>query len=316
MEKIRGAAASRRWPAGTSPASSLELSELGTAIFKETLNEGTASIVQVIYTLKCHGRIPESRAWATWDASEFYRFFQDIDTEDNFWSEDSYTEVQTSCRWKNDVTKSHFEFVGDPNLSDRGAVQDRGRRAGGHQPAARRRRRTQPPREVAKAVDPDVKGLREDQDIEDIRRTIRSTQIATVRVEWSEAKAIVTERSPQGMLPTVTSLTDANGQPLVWEDYYSKINVDEFLKTIQVTAQVNGDFDNLPIHSVEVKIRYPHGPNAKTQEFTFTDADHVAKFEAFVHNGIRKFIYSYRVNYHEQLRSSSSPLRSRPTTTT
>src|SRR5690606_40785873 len=74
-------------------------------------------------------------------------------------------------------------------------------------------------------VDPNVKDLREEQDIEDIRRTINKTQIANVRVEWSEEKAIITEKHPQGMLPTITTMVDANGKKLVWEDFYSRINV-------------------------------------------------------------------------------------------
>jgi hypothetical protein len=119
-----------------------------------------------------------------------------------------------------------------------------------------------------------------------------------VHIEWSEAKAVIINKNPQGMLPSVTSLKDAQNRPFKWdEEYYFRISVDEFLKTIQVTMKVNADFDTLPIHSVEVKINYPHGPNAKVKEFTFTKADDVAKFEAFVHQGIRKFKYSYTVNY-------------------
>ena len=95
----------------------------------------------------------------------------------------------------------------------------------------------------------------------------------------------------------MTSLKGADGKPVKWEDYYSKLSVDEFLKTVQVNMRVNASFADLPIHSVEVKISYPHGPNAKTQEFTFTSPDAVAKFECFVHQGIRKFKYAYTVNY-------------------
>ncbi len=63
-------------------------------------------------------------------------------------------------------------------------------------------------------VDPNVKSLNEDQDIEDIRRTVNKTQIANVSVEWKEAKAVVMDVHPQGMLPTVTSLKDADGNAL------------------------------------------------------------------------------------------------------
>jgi hypothetical protein len=275
---------------------SLELSELGTAIFKETLSTGSASAIQVIYHLKFYGRLPEMHAWGTWNASEFYSFFQDVNTEDNFWCEDSYTEIQSSSRYKNDVTKTGFTFTANPDLSS----EDQARFEESIRAAINTQLNDAVQRNLLQAiadVDPSVKELQEGQDIEDIRRQISKTQIANVRVEWTEAKAIVTAKDPQGMLPTITTMTDAEGNALKWEDYYSKINVDEFLKTVQVTVQVNADFADLPIHSVEVKLKYPHGPNAKTQEFTFTKADDVKKFETFVHNGIRKVFYSYKVNF-------------------
>ncbi|MFP8781301.1 hypothetical protein [Hydrogenophaga sp. RWCD_12] len=295
VEKVRGAGKPSLY--GRNVASfMMELSELGTAIFKETLSTGSASAVTVVYKLDHYIRLPEMSAWGTWNASEFYSFFQDINTEDNFWSEDSYTEVVSSSRYKNDVTKTHFEFTQAPNLSpeENAKLESDVRALINKQLEAAVQRNLL--KEIAE-VDPNVKALQEGQDIEDIRRTINKSQIANVRVEWSEAKTIITSKAPQGQLPTVTSLKGADGKPVKWEDYYSKLSVDEFLKTVQVNMRVNASFADLPIHSVEVKISYPHGPNAKTQEFTFTSPDAVAKFECFVHQGIRKFKYAYTVNY-------------------
>ncbi len=295
VEKVRGAGKPSLY--GRNVASfMMELSELGTAIFKETLSTGSASAVTVVYKLDHYIRLPEMSAWGTWNASEFYSFFQDINTEDNFWSEDSYTEVVNSSRYKNDVTKTHFEFTQAPNLSpeENAKLESDVRALINKQLEAAVQRNLL--KEIAE-VDPNVKALQEGQDIEDIRRTINKSQIANVRVEWHEAKTIITNKAPQGQLPTVTSLKGADGKPVKWEDYYSKLSVDEFLKTVQVNMRVNASFADLPIHSVEVKISYPNGPNAKTQEFTFTSPDTVAKFECFVHQGIRKFKYSYTVNY-------------------
>lgn len=295
VEKVRGAGKPSLY--GRNVASfMMELSELGTAIFKETLSTGSASAVTVVYKLDHYIRLPEMSAWGTWNASEFYSFFQDINTEDNFWSEDSYTEVVNSSRYKNDVTKTHFEFTQAPNLSpeENAKLESDVRALINKQLEAAVQRNLL--KEIAE-VDPNVKALQEGQDIEDIRRTINKSQIANVRVEWHEAKTIITNKAPQGQLPTVTSLKGADGKPVKWEDYYSKLSVDEFLKTVQVNMRVNASFADLPIHSVEVKISYPHGPNAKTQEFTFTSPDTVAKFECFVHQGIRKFKYAYTVNY-------------------
>ncbi|MGO1070177.1 hypothetical protein [Lysobacter sp. CA199] len=295
VEKIRGAGKPSIY--GKNVASFMvELTELGTAIFKETLSTGSASAVQVVYKMNCYMRLPEMKAWGTWNASEFYSFFQDINTEDNFWCEDSYTEVVSSSRYKNDVTKTHFDFVQAPNLSaeDNAKLESDIRAIINKQLEAAVQRNML--KEIAD-VDPNTKELREGEDIEDIRRTINKSQIANVRVEWSEAKAVIVNRNPQGMLPTITSLMDDKKKPLKWEDYYSKINLDEFLKTVQVVMRVNADFANLPIHSVEVKIRYPYGPNKKVQEFVFTKPDDVAKFEAFVHEGKRDFTYQVTVNY-------------------
>ena len=160
----------------------------------------------MIYDLQYYGRLPEMHAWGTWHASEFYRFFQDINTEDNFWSEDSYTEIISSSRYKNEVTKTQFDFVAEPGLSAGAAGQVRSWRsrnminkqldAGGPaQPADRRS-----PRWTRAS-----RSCTEGQDIEDVQREVSKTQIANVRVEWTEAKAIITEKNPQGMLPTVTS---------------------------------------------------------------------------------------------------------------
>jgi hypothetical protein len=305
IEKVRGAGKPSLYGRNIA-AFQLELSELGTAIFKETLSTGAASGVQVVYKLNFYARLPEMNARGEWHAREFYSFFQDINTEDNFWSEDSYTEVVSSSRYKNDVTKTHFNFIQAPNLKP----EDQAKLEADIRATINKQLEAAVQRNLLKEiqdVDPNTKELQEGQDIEDIRRTIKKTQMADVVVEWSESKAVIINKNPQGMLPSVTSIKGANNQALKWEDYYSKINVDEFLKTLQVTVQVNVDFVRLPVHSVEVKLNYPLGPNAKVQEFVLAKADDVKKFECFVHQGIRKFKYSYVVNYKNSTASFRSP---------
>ncbi|PRY17413.1 hypothetical protein [Kineococcus rhizosphaerae] len=276
----------------------LELTVLGTAIFKETLSRGTASAIQVIYDLDHYVRLPQSHAWGHWHADSFYSFFQDVDTEDNFWSEDSYTEITNSTRYKNEVTETHFDLVADPGLTgEQQAEFDAAMRASimSQLDAAVQRNLL----EAVQAVDPNVKGWTEDQDIEDVHREISTTQISDVRVEWTEAKAVIRTIHPQGMLPTVTSLQDTNGAALRWEDYYSRISVDEFLRSLLVSVRVDADFPGYGITLVEVKIRYPHGENAKTVEATFTkdDAGTPQKAEFIVADKIRTFFWSYTVNF-------------------
>jgi hypothetical protein len=276
----------------------LELTVLGTAIFKETLSKGSASGIQVEYTLEHYVRLPEAHAWGHWHSYAFYNFFQDVDTEDNFWSEDSYTEITSTTRYKNEVTETHFDLVADPGLSaEQQATFDAAMRESimSQLEAGVQRNLL----EAVQAVDPSVTAWTEDQDIEDVHREISNTQISDVHVEWTEAKAIIRPIHPKGMIPTVTSLTDANGAPLRWEDYYSKISVDEFLRTLRLAIRVDADFDAYGITLVEVKVRYPHGDNAKTVEATFTkdDAGTPQKAEFIVANKIRTFFWSYTVNF-------------------
>lgn len=276
----------------------LELTVLGTAVFKDTLSKGTSSAIQVIYDLDYYARLPEGKAWGRWKASSFYSFYQDVDIEDNFWSEDSYTEVVRSSRYRSEVTESRFEPVVDPGLTpDQQAAFDASVRESilGQLDAAVKRNML----EAVQAVDPSVKDLTEKQDIENIRRTVSSTQMSDVYVSWSEAKAIVHQIHPNGSLPTVTSLKDAGGAALKWEDYYSKISVDEFLRSLALSIRVDADFDDYNITLVEVKVRYPYGENAKTVTATFAkdDAGNPKKAEFIVADKKRSFFWSYTVHF-------------------
>jgi hypothetical protein len=276
----------------------LELTVLGTAIFKETLSKGTSSAIQVIYDLNHYCRLPAAHAWGTWHASAFYSFWQDVDTEERLYGEDSYTEITSSSRYQNEVTETHFEPVEDPNLSPEQRAQfdswvhdliTKQLEAGVQRNLL----------QAIQAVDPSVKEWTEGQDLEDVHRQVSNTQISDVQVEWTEAKAIIRPIHPNGSLPTVTSLKGADGQPLKWEDYYSKVSVDEFLRTLRLSIRVDADFPGYGITLVEVKVRYPHGEHAKTVEATFTkdDAGKPQKAEFIVANKIRKFLWSYTVHF-------------------
>jgi hypothetical protein len=297
VEKISGTTS----PSLTGPNTAsffLELTVLGTAIFKETLSKGSSSAIQVIYDLDHYCRLPQAHAWGFWHAAAFYSFWQDVNTEDNFWSEDSYTEITRSTRYQNEVTETHFEPVENPKLSpDQQAQYD----SWVHDlitkqlEAGVQRNLLQ----AIQAVDPSVKQWTEGQDIEDVHREVSNTQISDVHVDWTEAKAIVRRIFPNGSLPTVTSLKGDDGQPLKWEDYYSKVSVDEFLRTLRLSIRVDVDFEAYGIALVEVKVRYPHGDNAKTVEATFTkdDAGKAQKAEFIVADKIRKFFWSYNVHF-------------------
>ncbi|WP_129337061.1 hypothetical protein [Cellulomonas endophytica] len=276
----------------------LELTVLGTAVFKETLSKGTGSAIQVVYDLDHYVRLPKAEAKGHWRADSFYSFFQDVDTEDNFWSEDSYTEITRTERYKNEVTTTDFRFVANPNLppEEQAKLDAAMRQAIMTQLEEGVKRNLL---EAVQAVDPNVKDWTEGQDIEDVRREVSNTQISDVQVGWTEAVAVVRTIHPGGMIPTVTSLKNVDGAALKWEDYYSKISVDEFLRSLLLAIRVDADFEEYGITLVEVKVRYPHGENAKTVEATFTkdDAGKPQKAEFIVADKIRKFFWSYTVHF-------------------
>ncbi|WIN00401.1 hypothetical protein ACTOB_004105 [Actinoplanes oblitus] len=276
----------------------VELTVLGTAIFKDALSKGTASGIQVAYDLDHYCRLPEGKASGWWHADAFYSFWQDVHVEERFWGEDSYTEITRSTRYSSEVSETHFEPIADPGLT----------------PAERKEFDTWVHDLITKqleegvkrnllqavqAVDPSVKEWTEGQDMEKVHREISNTQISDVRVAWTEAKAIIRQIHPQGMLPTVTSLKGPDGQPLKWSDYYTKVSVDEFLRTLRLNIRVDARFEDYGITLVEVKVRYPHGDNAKTVEATFTkdDAGKPQKAEFIVADGIRTFLWSYTVHF-------------------
>ena len=189
------------------------------------------------------------RPGGTWHADSFYSFWQDVNTEDSFWSEDSYTEITSSSRGtRTRSPRRTSSLVADPGLS---AEQQAEFDSWVHELITKQLEEGVK-RNLLQAVadvDPNVTAWTDGQDIEDVHREVTNTQISDVRVEWSEAKAIVRTIHPQGMLPTVTSLKGPDGQPLKWEDYYSKISVDEFLRTLRLSVRVRRPVRGLRHHA-------------------------------------------------------------------
>jgi hypothetical protein len=80
-----------------------------------------------------------------------------------------------------------------------------------------------------------------------------------------------------------------------------------FFRTLSVTIQTNADFARLNLFSIEVKVKYQVGQINKVQEFRFTKPDDIAKFETFIENNVRKYKYSYQVNYKGFAQAFQSP---------
>ena len=103
-------------------------------------------------------------------------------------------------------------------------------------------------------------------------------------------------------------MKDSQGKPLQWKDFSITVDADHpFFRTLSVTIQTNADFVRLNLFSIEVKVKYQVGQVNKVQEFRFTKPDDVAKFETFIENNVRKYKYSYQVNYKGFAQAFQSP---------
>jgi hypothetical protein len=306
VEKVRGAGKPSLF--GNNVATFwVELTKAGAAVFEQAL-QGQGGFVSVVYDLKIWARLPEIRAHAWWHASTFYDFCQTIDTEDNFWSEDSYEESIRETLIKNECMGTEFNFVGNPTIAaaEQQKVEQQIRDTITRQLEAGVERNML---EAIQKTDPDTKSLREDQDIEDIKRTVQKTQIANVDVTYKESQVVQWNIVPQGLLPNITSMKGPDGKTFEWKDYAVSVDIDDpFFRTIEVSLQVNADFANLPIFNVEAKLNYASGADAKTQAYVFSKPDDVGKFRAFVVDDNRKFKYSYEVNYKGDNRVFTSPV--------
>jgi hypothetical protein len=286
----------------------VELTKEGATVFEQAL-QGQGGFVSVVYDLMIWAKLPPVTARGWWNASKFYSFIQTIDTEHNFWSEDSYEESIRETMFSNEVMGTEFHFVGNPGMS----ADDQRKLEAEIRAAITRQLEDGVERNMLKElekVDPDTKSLREDQGIEDIKRKVSKTQVASVNVSFKQHSVIEWNIVPQGLLPNITTMKGPDGKPFAWEDYALEVDLnDPFFQTLEVSVRVNADFANLPIFNVETKLRYPFGPNPSVEEFVFTKPDDVGKFRTFVADNKRTYTYVYQVNYRGASRAFTSEER-------
>lgn len=295
VEKVRGAGKPSLY--GSNVATFwVELTKAGSTVFEQAL-QGQGGFVSVVYDLQIWAKLPPVTARGWWHASSFYSFVQEINTEDNFWSEDSYEESVRELMVKNEVMGTEFNFVGNPAMS----AEDQRKMEADIRAAVTRQLEDAVERNMLKEIekaDPDTKSLREDQDIEDIKKTVTQTQISDVNISFKESQVIEWNIVPQGLLPNITTMTGPDGKAFEWKDYALEVDLnDPFFQTLEVSLQVNADFTNLPIFNVEAKLSYPFGTSPAVEEYVFAKPDDVGKFRVFVANNNRKYKFVYQVNY-------------------
>ena len=281
-------------------ALSAELTQLGAPVFEAVMKSEGAGGVRVVYDMTFPAKLPPITGVGRWTASKFYSFVQEVDYEENFWSEDDMTE-NISEMFSNSESRFVEVLPGAlPNTDPSTAPILEAVRNG-----IERSLDEAVKRNLLEAIPPesrDVSKIREE-DFENIKRSVTVNKSADVTINYSEGQVAAVRKLPQANMQSLTS------QGFNWADYAIDADTDDpFFAQLNLVIQVNADFVHLPMFSVDVTIDYPpatakHG----VKTFTFKTSDDVGHFDAFIDGGGGRFKYRYTVHYKGEARKFESP---------
>lgn len=295
VQKVRGAGMPSNYGANVA-SFRIELTQEGAALFEQAM-QGDGGFVQVVYKLKHWAKLPPIRASARWSASRLYAFSQVVSIDDPVCGESSYSESVRETMKSNEVMDIRFDFISAPDAS----AEDVAKTEKTIRDTITRQLEEAVERnmlDVIQKENPDVKSLRDEGGFEEIRRSVSKRAFSDVSIGWTENQVVKWSIAPQGMLPNITAMKGPDGKGFAWADYAREVDLDDaYFRTIDVNLRVNADFDDLPIFNVVATLEYPHGSAAKTESFTFSKPDDLARFRTFREGDKAKYRFSYKVNY-------------------
>jgi len=272
----------------------LELTQEGAPFYEQAM-QGQGGAVSVIYDLYFHAELPPINIIASFHAREFYSFYQTIETDDPWLADDSRRETLREQMYSSESMKLDFDWGGVTDEEIRQPIRE----------WATRSLEDGVERRMIEAIAPVPEDQRDlPEGIDDLTKKISKSKISSFTLEYNEKMPVEWNIVPQGMLQNITSLTDANGNAVVWEDYAQTVDLDDpFFRQLRVDTYVNADFENLPIHSVEVKVLYDGKPmpnlidGQPEGEVILRKHDDMGKFASFIKDDVWDYTYSYQVNY-------------------
>lgn len=272
----------------------VELTPEGATFFEQAM-QGQGPSVGIEYDLTAKVQLPEIKVRASFNSVAFYSFYQEIDVEWNLWKEDSYRETIRERTINSESMKFEPEWGMLTDEDIKSEIRDWAMRT--LEDAVERR--------MIDAIAPVPEDQRNRPDhIENVTRDITSTKISSFTLNYKEKGSADWPFRPNGSLPNIVTLKDPDGNNYLWNDYARVIDLDDpFFRQLRVNVMVNADFDDLPVHSVEVKLNY-HGrpmPNMTVGEpegeVVLNTPDGLGKFGAFVEDDDWSYTYSYQINY-------------------
>ena len=286
----------------------VELNEFGTAIVEAAFKTEGVGLVIVGYELTFAAKLPTAHIVGTWDASAIAHFSQTIEEDTNYFSDDDYEEKIVDTVIKGESQFIEWIVPPDPSGLDPAVYQ---KMKDSIRESVAKELSEGIKRNVLDTIPPesrDVEKLRE-RGFEDIKRTVDTTRISSVRVEYKEAMIIPLTETANAPLASFASIRVA-GKPLKWEDYAITVDADDpFFKSFSAAFMVNADFADLPISSVIVQVSYKGATgDGRAETYTFRKPEDIDRFEAFLDGGTGEFDYSYVVNYKGESEVYRSPL--------
>lgn len=289
-------------------AVAVEFSQEGTDVFEGAMKGGGATTVIVNYELMFLGRMPPGHLRGTWNASSFMSFRQEMHDDTRWLREDDYEEKVTEFIGKSETQV--VEWINRPPPPSGADAASFEKALQNIEDNLRTQLAEGVKRNILEAIPPenrDLSKLRE-QGFDNIIRTVNTTRVASVTVEYKDNRVIEQPANPPGLLDAIGGMKVGN-TVLKWEDFAKTIDADNpFFRTFGLNVQVNADFDDLPIFGVDVVVEY-QGPQGqkRTKSYTFQKPDHIERFESFLDGGEGEVTYSYVVNYKGESNVYRSP---------
>ncbi len=276
----------------------VEFSPEGATLAEQALQD-KGGVVQVIYDLFTPVKLPPLTVTVWFQAQKFMSFHQQVDIDWSFWGDDSYRE-KIQQEWR--TSEAGGVNIDPGTVTDQkviNAVRDWGFQS--LDDAVKR---------MVLADIPDVSA--DDRKVPDgmehVWRDQSVNKVESFRHTFTEGQVMEWDPAPRGTLPNITSMNGPDGKPLKWSDFARTVDLDDpFFKQLNLNIMANADFQNMPIHSIEVHVDYHQGNTHTIDDIRLTNSNDVGKFATYIENNQWKYKYHYQVNYKGSDRVFKSP---------
>ncbi len=306
VEKVHAAAAPTLYGSFVTPFTA-ELSQEGATLLEKALQGGGAT-AQVSYNLMVPVRLPDATVNVWFSASKFASFQQSIEVDWDACGDDEYRENIRETFQQSDAGGVHVEIGGGVALPEKEMNDLRKElRSWGFATLEDA---------VKRMILGDIPPVPEDKrklpdGIEKAYRNFTVSKSASFSRSYREGMVFQKDLGPKAGLPNITEMKDKNGNAFKWADFAKTVDLDDpFFRSLAVRVAVGADFKNLPIDTIEVKLKYKTDNDTKIAEFIFDEAKVRAEgsaiskdpsgdmaFTPMLSNNSRDYEFEYEVSY-------------------